>query len=73
MTIHGGIINTLFALFFAIFIVSIIWGLATYFSELGSQEGMKEGKNIFMGGITLLFLFMCLFAVVEWIRASLGL
>lgn len=70
---QGGIINTLFALIFAMLIVSIIWGLSLYFSELGSQEGMKAAKNIFMGGITGLFLLMCLYWVVEWIRAAIGL
>jgi RsiW-degrading membrane proteinase PrsW (M82 family) len=67
------VLNTLFALLFAILIVSIIWGLSFYFAELGSQEGMKEAKNIFMGGVTLLLLLMCLYAVVEWIRASIGM
>ena len=67
------VLNTLFALLFAILIVSIIWGLSFYFAELGSQEGMKEAKNIFMGGVTLLLLLMCLYAVVEWLRASIGM
>ena len=70
---HGDVINTLFALLFAMLIVSIIWGFSFYFTEFGSQEGMKEAKNIFMGGITLLFLLMCVYAVVLWIRASLGI
>ncbi|HEY5382991.1 MAG TPA: hypothetical protein VIJ88_00305 [Candidatus Paceibacterota bacterium] len=70
---QGGIINTLFALLFAMLIVSIIWGLSLYFTELGSQEGMKEAKNIFMGGITLLFLLMCVYAAVEWARGVIGL
>jgi hypothetical protein len=70
---QGGIINTLFALLFAILLVSIIWGIALYFAELGSQEGMREAKNIFMGGVTLLFLLMCLFAAVEWVRGVVGL
>ena len=70
---QGGILNTLFALIFAMMIVSIIWGLSIYFTEFGSQEGMKGAKNIFMGGVTLLFLLMCLYAVVEWIRTSVGI
>ncbi len=70
---QGGIINTLFALLFAMLIVSIIWGISLYFSELGSQEGAKEAKNIFMGGITLLLLLMCLYAVVGWVRGVVGL
>ena len=70
---QGDVLNTLFALVFAILIVSIIWGLSFYFAELGSQEGVKESKNIFMGGITLLLLLTCLYAVVEWIRAAIGL
>jgi hypothetical protein len=70
---HAGIINTIFALIFAILIVSIIWGLSMYFNELNSQEGSKEAKNIFMGGLTLLVLTMMLYGVVEWIRASIGL
>ncbi len=69
---HGGIINTLFALIFAILIVSIIWGLSLYFTELGSQEGMKEAKNVFMGGVTLLFVLMIVYALVEWLRAVVG-
>ena len=70
---QGGIINTLFALIFAILVVSVIWGLSLYFSGFGSQEEMKEAKNVFMGGITGLFLLMCLYAVIEWIRAAIGL
>jgi hypothetical protein len=70
---QGDVLNTLFALVFAILIGSMIWGLSFYFAELGSQEGMKESKNIFMGGVTLLFLLMCLYAVVEWIRAAIGM
>jgi RsiW-degrading membrane proteinase PrsW (M82 family) len=70
---QGDVLNTLFALVFAILIVSIIWGLSFYFAEMGSQEGIREAKNIFMGGITLLLLLMCLYAVVEWIRAAIGM
>ena len=69
---QGGIINTLFALIFAMLIVSIVWGLALYFTELGSQEGMKEAKNIFMGGVTLLLVFMVLYGLVEWVRTAVG-
>jgi|GEM_PF-3585590 RsiW-degrading membrane proteinase PrsW (M82 family) len=70
---QGDVLNTLFALVFAILIVSIIWGLSFYFAEFGSQEGMKESKNIFMGGVTLLLLLMVLYGVVEWIRAAIGM
>jgi len=69
---HAGIINTFFALIFAILIVSIIWGFALYFTEFGSQEGMKEAKNIFMGGITLLLVLMIIYAIVSWLRAAVG-
>lgn len=70
---HAGIINTLFALIFAILIVSIIWGMAIYFTEFGSQEGMKESKNIFMGGVTLLLVLMLVYGVVAWLRAAIGM
>ena len=70
---QGDVLNTLFALVFAILIISIIWGLSFYFAEMGSQEGIKEAKNIFMGGVTLLFIFMVLYGVVEWIRAAIGM
>ncbi|MGC9602783.1 MAG: hypothetical protein ABSE76_03555 [Minisyncoccia bacterium] len=70
---QGDVLNTLFALVFAIIIVSIIWGLSFYFAGMGSQERMKEAKNIIIGGITLLLLLMCLYGVVEWIRAAIGM
>ena len=70
---QGDVLNTLFALVFAILVVSIIWGLSFYFAELNSQEGLKEAKNIFMGGVTLLVLLICLYAVVGWIRGVIGM
>ncbi len=70
---HGGIINTFFALIFAILIVATIWGFSLYFTELGSQEGMKEAKNIFMGSITLILVVMIIYGIVEWVRHAVGL
>ncbi len=69
---QGGIINTLFALIIAINLLAILWGLVMYFVEIGSDEAKKEYKGVIVGSITSLFLLMCLFAVVDWIRTGLG-
>jgi len=70
---QGGIINTLFALIFAVNLLAIMWGLVMYFVEIGSDEAKREYKGVIIGGITSLFLLMCVFAVVDWIRTGLGL
>lgn len=69
----GGIINTLFALVFAVVLVAIFWGLVMYFAELGSDEAKKEHKSIIIGSITALVLLMCLYALVEWLRSLAGI
>ncbi|MDO8548289.1 MAG: hypothetical protein Q7R71_01300 [bacterium] len=69
----GGIINTLFALAFAVILVAVFWGLVMYFAEMGSDEAKKEHKGIVIGSITALFLLMCLYAVVEWLRSLAGI
>lgn len=69
---RGGIINTLFALVFAIILLAVFWGLVMYFGELGSDEAKKEYKGVIVGSITALFLLMCLYAVVEWLRSLAG-
>lgn len=70
--LNGGIINTIFALLFAAALIAVVWGLVLYFGEMGSDEAKKEHKGIIIGSITWLFLLMCIYAVVEWIRASVG-
>jgi len=70
---HAGIINTIFALVFAILIVAMIWGISLYYTELGSQEGLRESKNIYMGAVTLLLVFIIIYAIVEWIRGAIGI
>ena len=68
----GGIINTLFALIFAVTLLAIVWGIVMYFAEVGSEEARKEYKGVILGSVTALFLLMCAYAVVEWIRTGLG-
>lgn len=68
----GGIINTLFALAFAVNLIAIFWGIIMYYAEISSQEANKEFKSVIIGSITSLFLLMCLYAVVDWLRGVLG-
>ncbi|MDO8548054.1 MAG: hypothetical protein Q7R71_00030 [bacterium] len=68
----GGIINTLFALVFAVTLLAVFWGIVMYYAEIGSEEAKREHKSIIIGSITALFLLMCLYAVVDWLRATLG-
>jgi len=68
----GGIVNTVFALVFAVNLLAIFWSLIMYFFNLGSQEHAKEFKSLIIGSVTSLFLLMCLFAIVDWIRSALG-
>lgn len=67
-----GIINTIFAIVFAITLVAFVWGLVMYFAEFGSEHGKREYKGLFMGAITLLLVEMCVFWVVDWVRGTLG-
>lgn len=69
----GDIINTIFALIFAVLLLAIFWGLVMYFVEIGSEEAKREYKGVIIGSITGLFLLMCLFAIVEWLRSISGL
>ena len=69
----GGIINTFFALIFAIILVTIFWSMVMYFTEMGSEHGKAEGKAMILSSVTTLFIFMCIFALVDWVRSSLGL
>ena len=64
----GGIINTIFALVFAVNLVAILWGISIYYAEFGSDEGKKEGKDFIIKSVTILFLLMCLYALVVWVR-----
>lgn len=73
LTFNGGIVNTLFALAFAVILIALLWGLVMYFAEMGSEEAKKEHKAITIGSVTWLFLLMCLYAVVLWLRSSLGI
>ena len=70
--ISGGIINTLFALVFAVNLVALLWGIVIYFTEMGSDHGKLEGKEMILKMVTYLFLLMCLYAVVDWVRGLLG-
>jgi len=70
--ISGGVINTIFALIFAVNLVAIIWGIAIYYTEFGSDEGKLEGKEFIIKMVTYLFLLMCLYAIVVWVRNAVG-
>jgi hypothetical protein len=70
--ISGGIINTIFALVFAVNIVAIAWAISIYYTEFGSDHGKEEGKDMIIKWVTYLFLLMCLYAVVEWVRNLIG-
>ena len=70
--ISVGIINTLFALVFAVLLVALLWAIAIYFTEMGSDHGKLEGKEMILRTVTNLFLLMCIYGVVEWVRGSLG-
>jgi hypothetical protein len=72
MNLSGGIINTFSALIFAIVLVAVFWGLASYFTGFGSVEEQAEGKDLVLGAVTFLFLLMCVYAIVVWVRSSLG-
>jgi len=70
--LSGGIINTIFALLFAIIVVALVWAIAMYFTEMGSDHGKAEGKAMILQWVTYLLLLMCIYAVVDWIRSLLG-
>ncbi len=70
---QAGIINTIFALLFAVIILAFFWGLMMYWVEIGSDEAKKEYKDVILGSVTWLFLLMCIYAVVEWVRAGIGI
>ncbi len=70
--LQGGIINTIFALLFAVNVVAIVWGIAIYFTEMGSDHGKAEGKEFILKSVTYLLLLMCIYAVVEWVRNAVG-
>ena len=69
----GGIINTVFALVIAVILIWILWSLAIYFSEMGSEEGKKEGKAFILASTTSLFVVMVIYWLVQWIRAATGI
>ncbi len=71
-SLHGGIINTLFAAFFAVNIVAVVWGIVMYFGEFGSDHGKAEGKAFILKSVTYLFLLMVLYGAVEWVRNAVG-
>jgi uncharacterized membrane protein len=62
----------LFALVFAVLLVAIFWSIVMYFSEMGNEHGKKHSKEMILNTVTYLFLLMCAYAVVDWIRTSLG-
>ena len=68
----GGIINTGFAFLFAVILTALVWGIVMYFAEIASIEAKIEYKSVIVGSITALFLLMCLYAIVAWVRAALG-
>lgn len=65
-------INTIFALIFAVNLIAIVWGIIIYFVEFGSDHGKQEGKEMILRTVTYLFLLMCVYAIVAWIRGLLG-
>lgn len=69
---HLGIINTIFALVFAITIVGFVWGIIMYFAEFGSEHGKRHYKDIFMTSVTLLVVEMAVFGIVDWLRSATG-
>jgi RsiW-degrading membrane proteinase PrsW (M82 family) len=69
----GGIINTFFALVFAVIIVTIVWAMVMYFTEMGSEHGKAEGKALILSSVTTLFIVMCIYALIDWARTSVGL
>jgi len=69
----GDIVNELFGLFFALDLIYILWGMTFYFTELTSEEGKRHNKPLIIDGVGMLVLLMLLWALVEWIRAWLGL
>ena len=68
----GGIINTFFALLFAVNLVAILWSLGVYFTEFGSEQGKASAKSLVLSSVTILFFLMCVFAIIEWVRATVG-
>lgn len=70
---EGGIVNTIFALLFAITIIAIVWGIVMYWAEIGSLEAAKEFKGLIINSVTALFLLICAYAVFDWVRAMLGI
>ena len=70
---QGGLLNTIFGLLFAILLVAIFWSITMYYAEMGSEWSKKEHKSMLIKAITALFLLLCLYAVVEWLRGLIGI
>ena len=70
--IHGGVINTIFALLFAVNLVAVLWALAMYFTELGSDHGKAEGKEFILNSVSCLWGLMIIYALVDWVRTAVG-
>ena len=71
--VSGGIVNTFFALIFAVVLVAIMWGMVMYFTEMGSVEGQAEGKALVLSSVTYLFILMIIYALIEWARGAIGI
>lgn len=67
------IIDTLFALVFAVVLVYIVWSLVMYYVEIGSEWGKKEYKGFILRGITWLLELVVIYAILHWVLGLIGL
>jgi len=72
INISGGIIDTLFALVFSVILVAVFWSVVMYFSEMGNEHGKHEYKDMVINSVSYLFAVMVVYALVDWVRTSLG-
>ncbi len=75
ITEGSGLIDTAIKLLMAVGLLVFLWGLVGFIFRVGNQgeKAVEEGKNQMIWGLVALFVMVCVWGLVKFIQANLGI
>ena len=72
LTSVKGLMNPIIAIMSGLAVVYFFWGMGQFILHAGDPKAVEEGRSKMIWGVVAIFVIFCIFGIVNWLGAQLG-